>query len=91
MQYNHIKGIDLVKKTNPRGRIVAISNYDHEKKQTIIRTKTALYDDVYFLHDPANDFEDKIVNPEKYINDPLCRIYEVFNEVMLRKEIHIYK
>lgn len=90
MQYNH-KELNLVKKTNPRGRIVTISYYDSIKKQTKIRTKTALYDDVYFLHDPANDFEDKIEDPEKYINDPLCRIYEVFNEVMLRKEIHIYK
>lgn len=90
MQYNH-KEINLVKNTKSRGRIVTISTYDHEKKQTIIRTKTALYDDVYFLHDPANDFEDKIEDPEKYINDPLCRIYEVFNDVMLRKEIHIYK
>lgn len=33
MQYNHIKGIDLVKKTNnPRERIVTISNYDSSKK-----------------------------------------------------------
>lgn len=71
MQYNH-KQINLVKKTNnPKERIVTISNYDSSKKQTIIRTKTALYNDVYFLHDPANDFEDKIEDYEKYINDPV--------------------
>lgn len=40
------------------------------KKQTIIRTKIALYDDAYFLHDPENNIEDKIEDYEKYINDP---------------------
>ncbi len=44
---------------------------------------------MYFLHDTANDFEDKIEDPKKYINDPLCKIYKVFNEVMLKKEIHL--
>ena len=64
MRYNHTE-INLVKKTNnPRERIVTILTYDNSIKQTIIHTKTALYDDVYFLHDTANDFEDKIEDPK---------------------------